>query len=154
MRYDDTPDPAAVIYAVVQDFDAAKANAAQRLRVQLSFVDDAAWKSFSIAGAYVLVETPGYWTAVEPVLAWLRDPERLQRLPLRADLLQGSRSGDVEYVRGTRVDLTCLYKLDAPARSEWRDCDPLGSWPTPELLEVDDSQQHALRHILTERVAL
>ena len=60
---------------------------------------------------------------------------------------EGSRSGDVEYVRGTRVDLTCLYKLDAPARPEWRDCDPLGSWPTPELLEVDDSQQHALRQL-------
>eukprot|EP00971_Amphidinium_carterae_P228769 4538249-Amphidinium_carterae.2 len=71
------------IYAVVEEFDLKAV--LQQQRVGVCMLDNDDWARFSISKRYVMVESPGYFHAVRPVLQWLQDPTKfMQSLPEHA----------------------------------------------------------------------
>ena len=159
-------------YNTVEDFDLHTVQNRRVVGVSPLHED---WSRLSTSKGYVMIESPGYFHAIRPVLGWLRDPARLQALRLRRELLSGQRDGHLppdrgdveqhaaggavrrpplEYLAGVRVDLSCLYKRNLARSLLWKACDPLAAWPDAADLELDDSQQEAMRHILSSRVPL
>mmetsp|Transcript_60601 Transcript_60601/g.196340 ORF Transcript_60601/g.196340 Transcript_60601/m.196340 type:complete len:401 (+) Transcript_60601:526-1728(+) len=101
-----------------------------------------------------MVESPSYFHAVAPILEWFRKGINLRSKTLRNDLLSGERQQRVDFLQGVHVDISCLYKRELQKRTRWELCDPLKAWPDPEELELDASQQDAMRHILNSTAPL
>eukprot|EP00929_Paragymnodinium_shiwhaense_P112980 TRINITY_DN81241_c0_g1_i1.p1 TRINITY_DN81241_c0_g1~~TRINITY_DN81241_c0_g1_i1.p1 ORF type:complete len:1920 (-),score=396.55 TRINITY_DN81241_c0_g1_i1:69-5828(-) len=146
------PVPGSAIYATVEEFDLEQVT--KKSTIGLAILDAKSWQKFNVAKKYVMVESPGYFHAVAPVLKWLRDPTSMGHLRLRDDLLSGERESPVDYLQGVRIDISCLYKRELPKKERWMQCDPLQPWPDHDDIELDPAQQDALRHILSCSVPL
>lgn len=146
------PIPDSAMYAVVEEFDLRQAT--HRNVVGVSFLDPDDLGRFSISKKYVMVESPAYFHAVRPVLEWLQNPDRLHSMQLKHDLLSGVRRERVEFLRGVQVDISCLYKRELTPKDSWKSRDPLQPWPDPQDIELDPSQQQAMKHILRSSVPL
>jgi len=141
-----------VVYATVEEFDLR--TAAQKQIVGICILDSDGWQKFSITKRYVMIESPGYFHAVRPVLEWLKQQDNLESVPLRSDLMTGDRANRVEFLQGVKINISCLYKRDLEPNSRWENCNPLGVWPDQDKLELDESQQQAMRHLLSCSVPL
>ncbi|CAE7882503.1 ZNFX1 [Symbiodinium necroappetens] len=146
------PLPDSAMYAVVEEFDLRQAT--HRNVVGVSFLDPDDLGRFSISKKYVMVESPAYFHAIRPVLEWLQNPDRLHNMQLKHDLLSGVRRERVEFLRGVQVDISCLYKRELSPKESWKSRDPLQPWPDPQDIELDPSQQEAMKHILRSSVPL
>ncbi|CAJ1332151.1 unnamed protein product [Effrenium voratum] len=146
---DGHPIASSSIYATIEEFDLD--NVLRHRSVGLGMLDEENWRKFNVTQKYAMVESPGYYHAVRPVLRKFRSP--IDATPLWQDILTGKAKA-VDYFQGARVDLSCLYKRELPKQSHWACCDPQHEWPDPHDIELDASQQKAIRHILASSVSL
>ncbi len=144
------------IYATVEEFDLF--DVTTKHEIGLTFVEESSWNNFDVSAKYIMLESPSYFHAVEPVLRWLQNRELILSCPLWKQLLSGealekNRSNAPTYLQGVKADITCLYH-EGRTHVKLRAKDPLGTWPNQEDIMLDPSQANAMNHILHSPVAL
>eukprot|EP00919_Chromeraceae_sp_WS-2016_P019119 GHVR01045534.1.p1 GENE.GHVR01045534.1~~GHVR01045534.1.p1 ORF type:complete len:1618 (+),score=201.19 GHVR01045534.1:20-4873(+) len=101
---------------------------------------------------YLMIESPVFFAAVRPVIRALKDPDFFRNQCLLKYLLQGNT--DRRRVRPPSY-LNCQINLGPLYKEHVGDIegDPLGEWPCQSSLELDKSQQEALKSALAQPVA-